>query len=32
LLMAFAREKGIGPTEVVRAHAALGGVWERNIP
>jgi len=32
LLIAFAQHEGIDPTEVERARAALGGVWERDTP
>ena len=32
LLIAFAQHQGIDPTEVERARAALGGVWERDMP
>jgi hypothetical protein len=32
LLIAFARQQGIDPDEIERARAALGGVWERDIP
>ena len=32
LLIAFARVQGIDPSEVERARAALGGVWERDLP
>ena len=32
LLIAFAQHAGIDPTEVERARAALGGVWERDMP
>jgi hypothetical protein len=32
LLIAFARQQGIDPAEVERARAALGRVWERDIP
>jgi hypothetical protein len=32
LLIAFAQQQGIDPTEVERARAALGGVWERDMP
>ena len=32
LLIAFAQQPGIDPTEVARARALLGGVWERDIP
>jgi hypothetical protein len=32
LLIAFAQHQGIDPTEVERARAALGGVWERDVP
>ena len=32
LLIAFAREAGIAPTEVERARAALAGGWERDMP
>ena len=32
LLRAFADRAGIDPAEVVRASAALGGVWERDVP
>ena len=32
LLIAFAQQQGIDQTEVERARALLGGVWERDIP
>jgi hypothetical protein len=32
LLIAFARNAGIDPSEVERARAALGGVWQRDLP
>jgi Protein of unknown function (DUF3572) len=32
LLLAFARQAGIEPTEIERAHNALGGTWDRDIP
>ena len=32
LLIAFAQEQGIDPTEIERARALLGGVWERDTP
>jgi hypothetical protein len=32
LLVAFAQHAGIDPTEVERARAVLGGVWERDVP
>jgi hypothetical protein len=32
LLIAFAQHAGIDPTEIERARAALGGLWERDIP
>jgi hypothetical protein len=32
LLVAFAQQQGIDPTEVERARVALGGVWERDVP
>jgi len=32
LLIAFAQQHGIDPTEVERARAELGGAWERDIP
>jgi hypothetical protein len=32
LLRAFADRAGIDPAEVARASAALGGVWERDVP
>jgi len=32
LLIAFAQHQGIDPTEVERARAALGDVWERDLP
>jgi hypothetical protein len=32
LLVAFAQHAGIDPGEVERARAALGGVWERDVP
>ena len=32
LLIAFAQHQGIDPTEVERARATLGGVWERDPP
>jgi hypothetical protein len=32
LLVAFAKEQGIDPNELERARAALGGVWERDMP
>ena len=32
LLVAFAKSHDIDPTEIERARAALGGVWERDVP
>jgi hypothetical protein len=32
LLIAFAQHQGIDPAEVERARAALGNVWERDLP
>src|SRR3954464_14664394 len=32
LLIAFAQQQGIDPTEVERARAELGGAWERDVP
>ena len=32
LLIAFAQHAGIDPTEIERARALLGGVWERDVP
>jgi hypothetical protein len=32
LLIAFAQQQGIDPTELERARTALGGVWERDVP
>jgi hypothetical protein len=32
LLIAFARQQSIDPGEIERARAALGRVWERDIP
>ena len=32
LLVAFADGAGIDPTEIARAHSALGKVWERDLP
>ena len=32
LLIAFAQQAGIDPTEIERARVLLGGVWERDIP
>jgi hypothetical protein len=32
LLIALAQQQGIDPTEVERARAALGGLWERDMP
>ena len=32
LLVAFAQHAGVEPTEVQRARATLGGVWERDVP
>jgi hypothetical protein len=32
LLVAFAQQAGIDPTEVERARMVLGGVWEREHP
>jgi uncharacterized protein DUF3572 len=32
LLIAFATSAGIDPAEVARAHGALGGKQERNVP
>jgi hypothetical protein len=32
LLIAFAQHAGIDPTEIERARALLGGVWERDTP
>jgi hypothetical protein len=32
LLLAFAHQQQIDPAEVERARAALGGVWERDLP
>ena len=32
LLLAFARQEAIDPAEIERARAALGGVWQRDVP
>jgi hypothetical protein len=32
LLVAFATDQGIDPMEIERARAALGAVWERDMP
>ena len=32
LLIAFAQQQGIDPTEIERARATLGGLWERDVP
>jgi len=32
LLVAFAKSHDIDPAEIERARAALGGVWERDVP
>jgi len=32
LLVAFAKDQGIDPSEMQRARRALGGVWERDLP
>jgi len=32
LLIAFAKHQDIDPAEIERARAALGGVWERDVP
>ena len=32
LLVAFARHQDIDPGEIERARAALGAVWERDVP
>ncbi|MEA2905678.1 MAG: hypothetical protein QOI12_3065 [Alphaproteobacteria bacterium] len=32
LLIAFAQQQGIDPTEVERARVLLGGIWERDTP
>jgi hypothetical protein len=32
LLMAFAEQAGIAPATVGKAHDALGGRWERDVP
>ena len=32
LLVAFAKDQGIDPNDIERARAALGGVWERDLP
>jgi hypothetical protein len=32
LLIAFAHQQGIDPTEIERARVTLGGVWERDVP
>ena len=32
LLVAFAKSHDIDPAEIERARAALGGVWERDLP
>ncbi len=32
LLIAFARQQGIDPAEIERARAALGRVWEPDVP
>jgi Protein of unknown function (DUF3572) len=32
LLVAFAESAAIDPADIVRARAALGGAWERDIP
>jgi hypothetical protein len=32
LLVAFARDQEIDPAEIERARAALGSLWERDVP
>jgi hypothetical protein len=32
LLIAFAKSQDIDPGEIERARAALGAVWERDVP
>ena len=32
LLLMFARQQQIDPAEIERARAALGGIWERDLP
>jgi hypothetical protein len=32
LLIAFAKSQDIDPSEIQRARAAFGGVWERDLP
>lgn len=32
LLIAFAQAQGIDPAEIERARAALGSLWERDVP
>jgi hypothetical protein len=32
LLIAFAQQAGVDPTEIERARAALGSIWERDVP
>ena len=32
LLIAFAASAGIDPAEVARARAAMGRIWERDVP
>ena len=32
LLVAFAKDQDIDPNQIERARAALGGVWERDLP
>ena len=32
LLLAFAKSENINPTEIQRARASFGGVWERDVP
>lgn len=32
LLVAFSAQAGIDPAEIERARAAIGGVWERDLP
>ena len=32
LLIDFAHQQGIDPTEIERARVTLGGVWERDVP
>jgi hypothetical protein len=32
VLIAFAQHAGVDPSEITRARAALGGVWEQDLP